>query len=356
MNPMDADVLRILDVNVNRARESLRVIEDHARLVLDDADAAAAVKRSRHDLRRFISAVGAEALLSARDIDGDVGRTVKTAAEMTRTTAEDVVRAAFGRLGEAARCLGEYGKLVALPAAEAAEKLRYAAYELEQRIVLRGQRRARFRQVRLYVLITAALCRGDWLETAAAAIRGGAGCLQLREKGLEGGELLRRAQQLRDLTARHNVLFAVNDRPDIARLSGADIVHVGQDDLPVAAVRRIAGTGLLVGKSTHTPAQFGAALAEEPDYLAVGPMFPTPTKPQEHIAGPPMLAQVAGRTALPLVAIGGITAANVEEVLRAGANCLCVCAAVISAADPEEAARSLAARIAAWSATLGGAG
>jgi thiamine-phosphate pyrophosphorylase len=136
------------------------------------------------------------------------------------------------------------------------------------------------RAVRLYVLVTAALCRRDWLETAAAAVRGGAGCVQLREKGLGDAELVERARRLRALTREHNALLAVNDRPDIARLAAADIVHVGQDDLAVGEVRRIAGTGILVGKSTHTVAQLEAALAEEPDYVAVGPMYQSATKPQ----------------------------------------------------------------------------
>jgi thiamine-phosphate pyrophosphorylase len=220
--------------------------------------------------------------------------------------------------------------------------LRYRAYELEQRVVLRGTLRRRFRAVRLYVLVTAALCRRPWLETAEAAMRGGAGCLQLREKELPAGELLRRARQLRALTAEHGVLMAMNDRPDIARLAGADMVHVGQEDLSVLDARRMAGGGILVGKSTHTLEQFAAALAEEPDYLAVGPMFDSSTKPQGHVAGPELVAAVRKRTDLPLVAIGGITLENAARVKGAGADCLAVCAAVIGAADVEGTARFMA--------------
>lgn len=338
---VEKDVARIIDVNINRAREALRVIEDYARFVLDDADAAAAIKHCRHDLRGVIETVGADALLAARDIVNDVGRDVKTAGELQRDSAGDVVRAAFGRLSEAARGLGEYGKLASVDAAAAAETLRYRAYELEQRIVLRGGLRQRFRNVRLYVLVTEELCRRPWLETAAAAIRGGAGCLQLREKRVPDRELLHRTRQLRELTAAHNVLLVVNDRPDIARLARADIVHVGQDDLSVTEARRIAGANILVGKSTHTLPQFEAALAEEPDYLAVGPMFPSGTKPQEHIAGPQTLAAARGRTDLPLVAIGGITAQNARQVVAAGAKCIAACANVIAADDVEAAAWAL---------------
>lgn len=339
---MESAVLRVLDANLNRAREALRVIEDHARFVCDDADAAERVKHARHGLRRIVEMIGAQELLTARDIVSDVGRETKTAAELQRDSTDDVVRAAFARLTEAARVLGEHGKLATPAAAEAAEKLRYQAYELEQCVVLRATLRARFRRVRLYVLLTEALCKHGWYETAEAALRGGAGCLQLREKNLPDGELLERARRLRRLTSEHDALLAINDRPDIARLCGADIVHVGQEDMSVAEARRIAGANLLIGKSTHTPEQFDAALAEDPDYLAVGPMFASTTKPQKHIAGPETLRQVSGRTELSLVAIGGITAANATEVVRAGAACICVCSAAIGADDVQEAATQLA--------------
>jgi len=244
---MEADILRIADVNVNRLREALRVIEDYARFALNDGNAASAVKHCRHELQSIVQALGADGLLTARDIAGDVGRDLKTPGELRRDSTEDVVRAAFGRVSEAARVLGEFGKIVSEPAAAAAEALRYRAYELEQRVVLRGKLRRRFRDVRLYVLLTEALCRGPWLATAEAAIRGGAGCLQLREKVLPDGELLRRARALRELTTSHGVLLAINDRPDIARLARADVVHVGQDDLTVhahaGAVRGGAGRG-----------------------------------------------------------------------------------------------------------------
>jgi thiamine-phosphate pyrophosphorylase len=338
---LDAAVLRILDVNINRAREALRVIEDYARLALDDADAAAAVKRCRHRLQEIAVGLGPDELLAARNILSDVGRDTKTPAELQRQTPESVIRAAFGRLAEAARSLGEYAKLESAPAAALAEALRYAGYELEQRIILRGALRARFRAVRLYVLLTENLCRRDWLKTAEAAIDGGTGCLQLREPHLPDAELLARARKLRELTIRRGVLLAINNRPDVARLARADMVHVGQDDLAVGDARRIAGAALLVGKSTHTLEQFEAALAEKPDYLAVGPMFQSGTKPQPHVAGPRALTEAARKTELPLVAIGGITTENAGAIITAGASCVAVCAAVIQATDPQAAARSI---------------
>lgn len=343
---MDPALLRILDANLNRAREGLRVIEDYARFALDDARLAQKAKSHRHALAAIARTLNPAELLAARDTAGDTGRTTKTAAELSRSTTEQVVRAEFARVGEALRVIAEFGKIANAQVAVEAETIRYKLYELEQGLLLRGPLLARFRAARLYVIVTAALCRNDWLFTAEAALQGGAGILQLREKGLPDGELLRRVLALRELTLRYGALLILNDRVDLARLAGADGVHVGQDDLPVAAARKIGGGGMLVGKSTHTIEQFDAALREEPDYIAVGPMFPSTTKPQDHIAGLETLRAAAGQSRsagveLPLVAIGGIDTSNARSVMAAGATCVCICSAVLSTADPQGAAASL---------------
>ncbi len=338
---MSNEILRILDASANRAREALRVIEDFARFILNDAQIAERVKLQRHALGAALAALPEFALLAARDIDGDVGREIKAPGELTRSDAIAVLRAACGRLSEAARALGEYGKLLSPALAAQAEALRYEAYSLESLLLQRGEPRRRFRAVRLYVLITEALCRGHWLNIAEAALLGGATCLQLREKHLSDSELLRRAQALRALTRAHAALLIINDRADLARLVGADGVHVGQDDLPVAEARRIAGAQLLIGKSTHNAAQFQAAAAEAPDYLALGPMYASSTKPQAELAGPVLLRELCGSAREPVVAIGGIAAANAAEIASCGAACVCVCSAVIAAADPQTAAREI---------------
>lgn len=359
-------VQRLLDANLNRAREALRVCEDYARFLLDDAAAAAELKALRHALTAVRASLDVNtsrpaaaglhlpgeaglddsgaggSLLAARDVGGDVGREIKTESELRRADARQVVAAAFARFGEAARSLGEYGKLVDAQAAAECERLRYLAYELEQVLLARGDLRQQMRAVRLYVIITGQAASGDWLAAAEAALRGGARCLQLREKTLSDGELLRRAARLRELTRRHGALLIINDRPDIALLAHADGVHVGQEDLPVAAVRRVVGADRLVGKSTHTAAQLEAALAERPDYVAVGPMFASMTKPGVVIAGPGLAEVAVRRTELPVVAIGGITAENVGQVRAAGVKCVCACAGVVGTQDVEQAARRLA--------------
>ena len=196
-----------------------------------------------------------------------------------------------------------------------------------------------FDSVRLYVLLTESLCRGDWYATAQAALVGGAGAIQLREKHLGEVELLDRTKRLRALCDEHQALFILNDRPDIALAAGAHGVHVGQQDMSAADARRLLGPEFIVGLSTHTIEQAQAALADPPDYLAVGPMFPSPTKPQDHLAGPATLNAVRKITSLPLVAIGGITADNADQL--GAADTLAVCGSIIGAQDVAAATREL---------------
>ena len=332
---MTGELIRIIDANFNRSREALRVMEEYARFVLEDQAATEALKSLRHELTETIEALlPTEELLAARDTPGDVGTALSAPAERRRADAGAVFTAAAGRLAESLRALEEYGKVIDPAAAARLEACRYRGYELGKRLSFVGRRHERLRQARLYLLVTASLCRGDWLETIAQVAQAGADVVQLREKDLEDGELLRRAQRAAQVCRDSDTLFILNDRPDIARLCQADGVHLGQDDLPVAAVRRIVGPDMLVGLSTHNPAQLAEALRQEPDYLAVGPMFASETKPQDHIAGPELLAQAAGQTDLPIVAIGGINAGNLGQLQPGRRFCAAVCSAVISQPDP----------------------
>lgn len=339
----DRSVYRILDAELNRAREALRVIEDFARFACNDAHLAAIAKQERHALRHIASHLDDELLLDSRDVSGDVGRERPIAEETRRATTIDVVRAALGRLTEASRSICEYAKIQHLEAARLAEALRFRAYDLEQRIVLRGEPARRMAAVRLYVLITEAACRGDWRAAAHAVIEGGADCLQLREKALTDRILLDRARWLRGLTREAGVLLIINDRPDIARLSEADGVHVGEDDLSVAEARSVAGGRLLVGLSTHSAEQ--ALAAGEADYVALGPMFASSTKPRDSIAGLDALRAIRDAVTPPLVVIGGITLENLDSLVAAGARRVCVCSAVLQASDPREMCRVLLSRL-----------
>jgi thiamine-phosphate pyrophosphorylase len=337
-------VLRILDANANRAREALRTMEDYARFILNHDGLSAALKALRHELRAATAAFSHDAILW-RDTPGDVGTDLKAETESSRPDAGAVAIAAGKRLGEALRVIEEYLKIADRPDAAAVERLRYRFYELEQTIQRAVRPVTAFAAVRLYVLVTEAACRTPWLDAARQAILGGADCLQLREKALDGGEFLRRARQLVDLCRRHDVLSIINDRPDIALLSGADGVHLGQQDLPPVEARRILGRDRILGVSTHHIDQARQAVLDSADYIAVGPIFPSPTKPRDFVAGPAYAAQVAREVPIPCVAIAGITQENVADVMQAGVSAVAVTAAVMGAQDVRTAAASLKQKI-----------
>jgi len=338
---MDPAALRILDANFNRAREGLRVLEEHSRFALNDIALTESLKQLRHDLTAAAARLGGAEALACRDTPGDVGTQVSTEAEHVRADTAAVAAAAAKRLGESLRCIEEYGKLVDPSAAAQVEQLRYRLYAVEQDMLLASPRRGRLRDARLHVLVTAELCRGAWPAVCKAALAGGADVIQLREKSLNDRELLARAVRLRAITQAAGALLFVNDRPDIARLCGADGVHVGQTDLSVADVRRIAGPTVLVGKSTHSAGEISAAIDETPDYIAVGPMFASATKPEVQVAGARLLAEAAGLSDLPIVAIGGITASNVSGLVCRSPFAVAVSHAVISASDAATAAREI---------------
>lgn len=334
------DSLRIIDANLNRAREALRVVEEHARFVIEDAVLSADVKQTRHDLRAAVPQALAGKLPAARDIVGDVGARVTTEAESSRASTGDVAIAACKRATEALRAIEEYAKLEDAAFAAAIEAIRYRAYDLERRLAITASAADRIPSG-VYALLTEAHCRGDWRQAADALIAGGAKIIQLRERNLPDVELLVRAKWLVDRCRAAGVLSIINDRADIAAASGADGVHLGQDDLPVSAARRILSAGKIVGISTHTRKQAEAAIRLAPDYIAVGPMFATETKPQDHIAGPETLREVRAMTALPLVAIGGVTPENADEPVSSGANLVCACSALTMTGNVKESTIAL---------------
>ena len=195
---------------------------------------------------------------------------------------------------------------------------------------------------RLYVILDPAAAAGHELAwIAERAIRGGADVLQLRNKTGPAREILEQASRLLPIARAAGVPLIINDRVDIAVGADADGVHLGQDDLPVDAARRLLGPKKLIGKSTHSLEQAQEADHEPLDYLAIGPVFATPTKPDYRHVGLSTVKDVASQVRHPVVAIGGIDASNAAAVARAGGRCLAVVRAVCSADDPETAARQL---------------
>jgi len=197
------------------------------------------------------------------------------------------------------------------------------------------ERPERLAAARLYLCTP---LRADLAGFADAVLGAGVDVLQLRDKQAEAVPLLEAAAVLREAADRHGALLAVNDRADIALAAGADVLHLGQGDLPMDWARRVVGEGMLLGRSAHGLEQVRGAVAEGWDYFAVGPVYPTATKPGRSAVGTSLLQAVAALAPpVPWFAIGGIDAANLGEVVAAGATRIVVVRAVTAAADPAAA-------------------
>lgn len=339
------DTYRVLDAAANRTREGLRVLEDYTRFVLDDRHLTERLKRWRHRLAEVLSHFNQHALLASRDTLRDVGTTVHTRTEAARGTPLDVVRAALKRVQEAARTLEEFGKIVSPRSGVELGELRYEAYTLEKAILLTQSARERLDGRLLYLLVTEALCPRGSGPVIRAALDAGVDLIQVREKTMCDRNLVAHGRRVRRWTIEAGALYIVNDRPDLAVLTEADGVHVGQEELSVRDARRIVGPGKLVGVSTHTIEQARQAVLDGADYIGVGPVFASQTKQFQSFAGLPFVQEAVNEIRLPAFAIGGITTENVSEVLAAGVNRIAVSGAICSADDPGEATRELRAAL-----------
>lgn len=342
-------VLRIVDANINRAAEGLRLLEDVARLLLDDGGLTGRLKTMRHGLAPgdWQLQLG---LIGSRDAAGDVGMDASVTGESGERGLAATVVANARRAQESLRTLEEMAKLPELSArldSEAFKHTRFELYSVEQELVGRLTRADRAAGVRgLYVIVDTALLAGrSHLDVAARAIRGGARTIQLRDKTAGTAELLAISRELQALCRREGALFVMNDYLHLALAAETDGLHQGQKDMPPQEARRLLPPTTLLGCSA-TSVEIAVAAAEAgADYIAVGSMYATSNKATAVVVGPEMLRRVREAVSRPLVAIGGINEDNVAEVMAAGADAVAVIGAVVAAPDPEQAARRLVSRM-----------
>jgi thiamine-phosphate pyrophosphorylase len=343
---MERSAYRIIDANFNRAREAARAIEEFCRFSLNSAPLTERAKQLRHELSASVGRLDAGRLIASRDTVGDVGVGARVDAQLERGTLEDSLTAACKRLSEALRVLTEVIRVDNQPLAQSVEKLRYASYTLEKDIVLFSRTSEKYRRVRLYLVITSQLPAE--VLSLAGKCAAGADCIQLRAKGVPDDRLFALAVEFVKICRDAGAASVINDRADIAVAAEADGVHLGQNDLPVEQARSLQLAPLIIGKSTHSLDQLRAACQENPTYVALGPVFATGTKPDVPAVGLGYVTQaqsILADTGVGHVAIGGITLYNVEDVLKAGARTIAVCAAVMKAADPAAACRALKEKI-----------
>jgi thiamine-phosphate pyrophosphorylase len=344
---MERAVYRIIDANFNRGREALRVMEDVCRFYLNSMALSSRAKQLRHELSSAVGQLNAGMLLASRDTPGDVGTEIRVDNQLSRRNLEDCLTAAGKRASEALRCLSEAAQTINPAVAKCVEQVRYSCYTLEKDVALAMAVRPKMLAVQLYVLVSSSN-RTDILRLALQCCRGGARCLQLRAKDLPGDELFGVAAEFVRICRDMNVISIINDRIDVAIASGADGVHLGQNDLPVSAARRLQVSPLIVGKSTHKVSQLRSAIDEGADYVGLGPVFPTETKPGIEIAGLDYVRAalpIAAEAGIAAVAIGGITLGNVGQVTEVGARAVAVSGAIINSADPESACKCFISKV-----------
>lgn len=333
----DQRVARLIDANLDRAREGLRVVEDWCRFGLDRQDLVIRLK----DWRQRLGAHHHRAYKEARSTATDSGAGLGHPAQLERDHSEQIVAANCGRIQEALRVLEEFGRDRDPELAATAAAIRYGIYDLEVTVLQAGDHQDRLRRLqasRLY-LVTSPV--PNLVAQVAAALQAGVSLVQYRAK--EGHDLqrLEEARALADLCKRHQALFIVNDRIDLALLVDADGVHLGQEDLPTRDARALIGPHRLLGRSTHQLEQLRTAQNEGCDYVGVGPVYATATKPDRTARGLHWVEEASRHASIPWFAIGGIDAGRLDAVRAAGAHRVAVVRAIMEATDAHAASHAL---------------
>jgi len=348
---MDEGIYRMIDANLHRAAEGLRVLMDIARFVCDDVGASGRLKAVRHGLFEAVETLPSyyAKAVQARDAEEDVGRSAGAGVMGRRHDLPDLYLANLHRSQEALRALEECAKLISPVLGSQLEDLRFTLYSVDKAFlpsVLKAGSES-LMDFDLYVVTDQSLSRGrDFVTVIESAVQGGAGAIQLRAKHLGKREMLSVARDIRSLTRERGITFFVNDHLDIALACEADGCHLGQDDFPIDEARRIVGAGFILGASTHSVEQALEAEAQGASYVNVGPIYPTKTKETScPPVGVELITKVKERVRIPQTCMGGINSSNVHEVILAGADRVAVVSAVVAADDIEAAARNLLDRI-----------
>lgn len=330
---MQQAIYRILDANLDRAREGLRIIEEWCRFGLNNSSLAEECKKMRQEL----AAMHIWEIRQARNTPNDVGTELSHPGEETRKSVEDLLQANLARVQEALRVLEEYGKLYLpqLNIGQNSKQLRYRVYTLESAL-FDSDRRKLLHNSPLYLVTSPS---ENLFAIVDDALRGGLTLVQYRDKEIDDNIRLANAAQLCQLCHNYGALFIVNDRVDLAVAVDADGVHLGQQDIPIALAREILGSDKIIGRSTTNPDEMQAAIAEGADYIGVGPVYATPTKPDKAPAGLEYVQYVAENCPLPWYAIGGIDLSNFEQVISAGGSRVAVVRAIMAAEQPSMTVR-----------------
>jgi thiamine-phosphate pyrophosphorylase len=340
-------LLRIVDANLNRICEGLRVLEEAARFVLNDPALSENLKELRHQLS--VREMDAKMrYLSARDSQNDVGADITTSFQSGNQSLIETVIANARRVEEALRVMEEMSKVQGNGMdAQTYQDARFKLYTIEKELVGRLMRKdVSARVYGLYAVVDSDCLRGrNIIEITEQVLAGGVKLVQLRDKNSGKKELLELSLALKKLCSDNDALLIINDHLDIALASNADGLHVGQADLPVKEARSLMPIDKLIGCSVTSIEEARKARDDGADYLGCGAIYATSTKPDCLVVGLDALREIKKAVDLPLVAIGGINIDNLPDIFAAGADAAAVISAVALARSPEAAAREMLERI-----------
>ncbi|NLK62026.1 MAG: thiamine phosphate synthase [Fusobacteria bacterium] len=321
---------RILDANVNRAAEGIRVIEDVCRFYFEDEDKTKKLREIRHKLRKTFKNIDDD-FVNSRDSEHDIGKDISQNTTLDKKTdLKQLITANFKRVEEAVRTMEESLKIIEkYEKSKIMENIRYEAYYLEKEILK---------------LITIKLPKGIYgitaekysngrknIDVVREMIESGVKIIQYREKYKSMKEKYEECLEIREITRKNSVIFIVNDHIDIAMMVDADGVHIGQDDVPIKEVRKLVGNKI-IGLSTHSKEQYQKALEDGADYIGVGPIYKTYTK--DDVCDPvglEYLEYAVKENKIPFVAIGGIKENNIYDVINIGAETICLVTEIVGA-------------------------
>ncbi|MGB7417502.1 MAG: thiamine phosphate synthase, partial [Thermosynechococcaceae cyanobacterium] len=289
-------------------------------------------KQLRHELAQLHQPT----FRQARDTPNDLGTQLTHTQERSRSSIAHIIEANLARVQESLRVLEEYSKLHDPAMAEACKQIRYQIYTLESRL---NEHSKSHQPLPALYLVTSP--SKSLISIVEAALKGGLRLVQHRDKTTPDHQRLETARQLCQLCHQYDAVFIVNDRVDIALAVDADGVHLGQQDIPVDLARQILGPNKLVGRSTTNADEMARAIAENADYIGVGPVFATPTKADKAPVGFDYVQYAARHAPMPWYAIGGIDEHNIGDVINAGAKGAAVVRAIMQSSDPAQATQKL---------------
>ncbi|MTI66261.1 MAG: thiamine phosphate synthase [Firmicutes bacterium] len=331
------NVYRVVDANINRVSEGLRVLEDISRFIIENSKMTETIRDIRHKVRKTTPKLS---LIESRDSMKDIGYEIskKTTLDIKKDL-KDIIDANFKRVQEGLRSIEEHLKIIGYyEESKIYEGLRYKTYDLEKnfkskKLVLNTD---------IYGITSEEFSLGrSNIEVVKNMIEARIKVIQYREKNKSKHEKYIECKKIRDITKEKDVIFIVNDDVDIAMSINADGIHLGQDDMPIKEVRKLS-KNMMIGISTHNKNQAKKAVKDGADYIGVGPIFKTNTKKNvEKSEGLKYLKWVSENIDIPYVSIGGINESNISEVKKYGGKCFAMISEIVASKDIEKKVKNL---------------